>query len=486
MKQTKSRKLNKNAGFSLVELLIAVTILAIIVIPLLHLFVTSTRMNVKSRQTLRATTVAQDIMEGLKAYDIDELKAQFNNPIEGFYVINDQLVKGGVSEDFDREESQNGLDAEGNINPGLYYFTMEGVSMQGSVYDALIEVDARGYMKSPSGTPAESHDQKFNSTGFAKLPGIDGESIGGGSGKDAVYTQDATLTTRMLKKINEHFYYNLDGGTDPNWDWEESGWFTEENIKSGSGVFVSRNITIDLTDSHTTDEDGNPIINAAVTYEYECTRNVGEPKKAKLYGEDMYGQEINGLSPFADFTSGRLYLFYYPLYGDGVWDEIITINNHADIPLQIYIAKQVERGDLGVADPTKETGTKLTDAQLMVAEQNYYPTVKITGGSIDKTEIMTNLQYNLADKKYLDGEGAVASLAGNVSFYVDGHYKEQTDLNIFDLSGVRSEAGSAPGTNDEITEVIYDVKVSVYKEGAAAKGFTDEDRMIVIEGSKNN
>lgn len=50
---------NPDAGFSLVELLIAVTILAIIVVPLLHMFVTSTRINVKSRQTLRATTVAR-------------------------------------------------------------------------------------------------------------------------------------------------------------------------------------------------------------------------------------------------------------------------------------------------------------------------------------------------------------------------------------------------------------------------------------------
>ena len=46
----KERKLNKNAGFSLVELLIAVTILAIIVIPLLHMFVTTSRLNGKAKQ----------------------------------------------------------------------------------------------------------------------------------------------------------------------------------------------------------------------------------------------------------------------------------------------------------------------------------------------------------------------------------------------------------------------------------------------------
>ena len=46
MKQKeKDQQLNKNAGFSLLELLIAVTILAIITIPMLHMFVTSARIN---------------------------------------------------------------------------------------------------------------------------------------------------------------------------------------------------------------------------------------------------------------------------------------------------------------------------------------------------------------------------------------------------------------------------------------------------------
>ena len=78
------RKLNKNAGFSLVELLIAVTILAIIVIPLLHMFVTTSRLNGKAKQKQRATTVAQNLIEGMKAYDINELREQFNQPVDGF------------------------------------------------------------------------------------------------------------------------------------------------------------------------------------------------------------------------------------------------------------------------------------------------------------------------------------------------------------------------------------------------------------------
>lgn len=46
MKHAKEEQLN-NEGFSLVELLIAIVILSIIVVPLLHSFVTSARTNAK-------------------------------------------------------------------------------------------------------------------------------------------------------------------------------------------------------------------------------------------------------------------------------------------------------------------------------------------------------------------------------------------------------------------------------------------------------
>ena len=55
----KMRKELNNKGFSLVELLIATVILAIIVAPLLHSFVTSANTTVKSRQMGNVTLLSQ-------------------------------------------------------------------------------------------------------------------------------------------------------------------------------------------------------------------------------------------------------------------------------------------------------------------------------------------------------------------------------------------------------------------------------------------
>ena len=55
MKQIKERK---NSGFTLVELLIAITILGIIVGPFMHSFVTASRTNAKAQQIQNATLLA--------------------------------------------------------------------------------------------------------------------------------------------------------------------------------------------------------------------------------------------------------------------------------------------------------------------------------------------------------------------------------------------------------------------------------------------
>ena len=68
MKKKKWEKIQKNnQGFSLLELLISVTILAIIVIPMMHSFVTSARTNAKAKKVMEATSAGQNVIEAVKA-----------------------------------------------------------------------------------------------------------------------------------------------------------------------------------------------------------------------------------------------------------------------------------------------------------------------------------------------------------------------------------------------------------------------------------
>lgn len=73
------RKPEKNKGFTLVEVLIAVAILAVLVVPLVANFVTSSRVNLKSKRVMNGTSVAQNIMEGLSSYGVENAIVQLED-----------------------------------------------------------------------------------------------------------------------------------------------------------------------------------------------------------------------------------------------------------------------------------------------------------------------------------------------------------------------------------------------------------------------
>lgn len=445
-KSEKKPKLNKNAGFSLVELLIAITILAIIVIPLLNVFLTSNRLNVKSRQTLRATTMAQDIMEGLKAYDIAELKEQFNNPSEGFYVIDGRMVKGEI-----KEETSLEVDEHGDPCDGLYYFSMSKVALQGTEYDALIKVDAREYQEGGTHTNNQPDGQAHNNDKISKVGSVNNDNSKISVNVDGLYKEKVLLREDALNKI-----------------WEK---YKDELIAKGvdefafsyktPGLTVSRIIHLDIEDSGTKDEEGNIIADAVITVTYDCSYN-GNQQIIDVVKDE----------PCASFTSGNFYLFYYPLYG--IWDETIEINNIDNLPLCMTIAKQIDT----------TTDAQMTDAQLSIAEEKYGVKVDFLNCTADKLKVRTNLGTNLVNSKFLGAEGKTQEVSDQVVFKINGY--PGTDLDIYDLSGVRNTDLGAAGTDDEITELIYDVEVAIYEVGAAANGFQDEDKKITIAGSKNN
>lgn len=69
---SKERELN-NAGLTLVELLIAMVILAIIVTPILKNFVSGAKINNKSRHTMNATGLCENLMEEFESRKVSEM-----------------------------------------------------------------------------------------------------------------------------------------------------------------------------------------------------------------------------------------------------------------------------------------------------------------------------------------------------------------------------------------------------------------------------
>lgn len=63
-------------GYTLIEIIMAVTILAVIVVPVSNLLSQSVYSSIKSKEMTAATALAQDKIEELKALSFSELRAE--------------------------------------------------------------------------------------------------------------------------------------------------------------------------------------------------------------------------------------------------------------------------------------------------------------------------------------------------------------------------------------------------------------------------
>jgi prepilin-type N-terminal cleavage/methylation domain-containing protein len=138
------RKRIGDKGFSLVEIMVGVTILAIIIIPLLHAFLTSQKSTNKASEIRNQTMAAQNILETYGATDIGALIAAVKNgaaPMGGLaagatvYAYNSET--GGYSLVTDSS-------TEAEYGPG-YKVYLTGVGGGTKTYDAVLELDASKY-----------------------------------------------------------------------------------------------------------------------------------------------------------------------------------------------------------------------------------------------------------------------------------------------------------------------------------------------------
>lgn len=462
-----------DAGFSLIELLIAVTILAIIVIPLLHMFVTSTRINVKARQTLRATTVAQDIMEGLKAYTLEEVSAQFeppegvsgsgyHYPSDGFYIVNSSLIQGGV-----RDLTK---DMAGHVDGDeIYYFGIENLKLQGGEYDALIKLDASTYGEDRDKT-SSPHDNQFNGQFYAEIGNVaevSGSSDEATKATDSSYHESKKLAEAVIEFAKQDFETQImtAGGTLPaDWDEKWKGYKIEN-------VVTRRDIEVEIDDAGAKDAEGNEQCKATINFTYECRC----PYSGYSYTCTIYGGPESLAVPAKanisrTFSSGNFYLFYYPIYKTPVVDNIkFVINNESKLldeknPLlkQIVIAKQI-RSDVDTANNIIIPDLPITGPDgLLAKERVYAPNIHFLVGDAKKLILKTNLNTNLAD----GSEISSAHVPYNVNI-------------ICSITG--------DNASDKVTNVIYDIEIKVYKTGAAQHftqaNFEDNDdvqRLAII------
>jgi len=306
----KMRKELNNKGFSLVELLIATVILAIVVAPLLHTFVTAASTTARSRQLGDATLLSENIAETVEATPLTQL---FNEPDPGKYFA------GAATKNL---YSYSGGTYTLGADPAVtdcYYLGVQGVQAGSSTFNAMITLDASAYRT-------------------AAGDGINDVAITDYSNMDAVYAQsrdaddpDALGWASFQDKANALHS-----------DWSQA---------SARPV---RTMTLEVTEV-----DEKVFARLHFDYRYSYRYTVVDDLTGEItthsgsLDSDTISYDLLAQGYSLASNGGKLpniYVIYYPLYGeDAVTNDIIKIENKIVEPFNLFLVKA--RGDDLTGEP---------------------------------------------------------------------------------------------------------------------------------------
>lgn len=407
------KRLKNNKGLTLIELIVAIAILAIIVLPLLTSFVQATKTNVKAKGKLHATELAQNIMEGMENVSLEELVYQFDYPSSGFDLFD--LQSASVAEVKEVSGSyvagtSYSAPAEG-VTPVFspnadhkYYFMITGMKVNGSAkkYNAFVELDART-------NEVGSVYKDINETPIANMESIDTTFDAISANTD---TKDIIISTIQLQ-----YGYSL--------------------LPSD----ISRTITIDISKDAST-----KATKVVSKYKYYIKKyNLTFPETGSLYESD-YISTIYDNSEHVDDQLKNVYLFYYPWYASNysypLSTDNIEINNPDNIDCTVHVIKQAN----------------VDVASLYGDEANYKCSVfvnevKNKGANVKAhTSINTNLGTNMS----ISDPGIAGYKIDNQATYIYNKTNANQSKVVNDIVKINSM------TKQDKNDRLFDVTVSVY------------------------
>lgn len=431
MKKNKSRKKLNNQGMSLLELLLAVLLISAVSVVFYHGFISSATTNSKSRLHHKATTLAQSIVESMKAENMDGIMHQFEYPsytveVEGvgvtyknFDLLQDNIMAQasiGTFGDYATSDDGGKTAKYKATSNNKYYLFMQNLDMDGTKFDALITIDGSAYKNGGAA------GQDYNDFEEAHIPVMDGN-------------YDATINGTMA--------YDAAALSD----------LRHQAGASFSKSRIRREIIVDVdTIARGTENE----YRVTATYKYTHV-NIGNSATYEV--TDYVFDNTMDLSK----ELRNVYVFFQPTAYDANGDswmnsrnggDIITVNNAAGAKFNLYLIKMMPVGIDQENDLAWETKVRNWDTA------GYEPQIYINGPVIlsanpaSPVKIHTNLGYSLVNN------AAIGTGVRQAVYKYNGVDYTNSAESFFGLTAL---------TNKQKTDKIMDVIVDIYlheNEGA--------------------
>ncbi len=487
LKRNKQRRKLNNKGMTLIEVIITVTILTLVSGFILSAFVSSMRAAGKSRDVHRATTVAQNIMEGINLKKAEEMAYQFNYPVtkdssganvDNFNVypssmfqhatnysvgelmewtdpvtgvVNMEVVNtsrtlseyNALTDAYDIAKTKSAYmsDITSGVydflqdKDGKYIYYMRNIKNDGRYYNAKITLDASAY-KTGGSTGLNVNNDKIIS-----VPTID-------STYDAVEVMKGSLDDDGLTLMQM---------TNPS----ES--VSENNLYRIIEVTIDNALMVGTSGQYRT--------SVKVDYYYYI-------KKAD--NTTTQPLPVTGTNTVFDNDGNEdekqlrnIYLYYYPMYSSTRINpkDTIIINNNNNMDVELYVIKQ-EPADSAV-----------TQQQLIDKENTY-------GVSFNVKETTTTADGKSHIELHTNWNENIGSIYTNTVFTPDqvifNRNGNPTTKEMYKMTDIKNKK-----SYDRIYEVTVDIYASeeindfntFYTGTTLSEWFKEEDHLITITSS---
>ena len=501
------KRKNANAGMTLLEVIIAVSIFSIAAIVLLQSFVTSGRINRKSDEYMEATTMAQNLMEEIKSRKFEEVSLAFNYPIDSttgdtrinFLNTQKNRIENGTlgirevmrntndkgdmtysnvsqyKDGVDKSKvtasvisTDNGKTYKFNArkkgaNASKYYFELTNVKADHGFYDALVEFD---------GSVDSGYKEKTTAANT-------------GNGKnDYLAPNISDMDSKTNALLTEEQYPNKESLSDNMVNWFDIA--SEDTSEMLDDIYDHsvRTLTIRIEENGGTvkvhaDRQLNPWDWIHSHYEEKLrNKNIGDSENIIESSGIVYSSETGE-------KMENIFLFYYPNYNStssvNPLDRIV-LDNTTNYEVNFYVTKQ--------RDEQKKVPTSAQEAQYrMSLTINENPAARNktnwnTNPGLYKavTKLRTNLDYNISDMNSVLDRPKVSQMSLTYQAFNDSGSKGAKVTN----NSAKKVLDCNRLDDREAEDRIYTAKVSVYKAGAAEKNFPDSDLIVTLDGAKED
>lgn len=450
-----------NKGFTLLEVLIAVVILALIAVPLLRSFVSSYRVNARSRELMRATTLAQNEMEIFEKEKLEVLldDEKYNYTVDDTETYTTHMTQNPITGDVFNKDMEH----------VAYTFTYDGGIINDEtgreMFDVVVKMNPQINLTSYS--DANTAELLFMNT----LSGAD-------SGAYVQQVRNSVNTDGEDEEIYK-IYVNKQNPDSPT-----GSRLTVDDFAR----LLDRTINLKIE----WDEESGLAI-AKVEYQYGFAPNNGEMPNApdeytRSAGEKVIFNNAQSLDEEGNPVKLQsVYLFYAPRYeyangglrADGVVKEDkIVIENIPDqktghcLPVNVYIIRQNvldSSGDiLGIY--TDDTG----HLQNSVPHE-YRANIKINDGIDEDGKTYGNYFTNLNLGSVGATEHGTTVVTMNALDKNSNVVWNYTGNDAIEIAGFKS-LGST-----EAKDRIYTLNVAVYTHGADVE---NDEPLVELTGTK--